>query len=335
MALKAKLYNLWMKGRIPVFEDVLRARERVSGRVRRTPVLTCSQLDSLSGASLFLKAEQLQRTGSFKFRGAANALFALSEDRAGRGVVTHSSGNFGQALAAAAKERGVRAYVVMPEDSAAVKMDAVRGYGAEVVSCAPTLEAREQAAEAVLQRTRGVFLHPYDDPDVIAGHGTAAFELLEQAEDLDCLIAPLGGGGLLSGLCLGAQGLWPGFDVFGAEPELADDACRSLKAGKMLAPREPRTIADGLRTGLCERTFAILRERVRGVLLCSEGEILKAMRLLWERAKTVVEPSGAAALAAVLREPGRFRGKRVGVLLSGGNVDLTPEKLSLFFNTIE
>lgn len=304
--------------------DVRAAAERIAGRAHRTPVATCGTIDRLAGRALVFKCEQLQKVGAFKFRGACNAVSRLPEGIAARGVVTHSSGNHAQALALAARMRGIAAHIVMPSNAPAVKKAAVIGYGARVVECEPTLEARERTAAAVLAETGATFVHPYDHPDVIAGQGTAALELMEQAPELDAIVAPVGGGGLVSGICVAAHGLAPRIRVFAAEPAGADDAARSLAAGRIVPQTSPRTIADGLLTSLGELTFPILRDHVEQVILVTDEEIVSAMRLLWERAKMVVEPSGAVPLAAVLSDA--FRAlpgmPRVGVVLSGGNVDL-------------
>jgi threonine dehydratase len=298
------------------------ARQRIAPFIHRTPVFTCRTLDQLAGARLFLKAESFQKTGSFKYRGATNAVRLLGEEEARRGVATHSSGNHAAALALAARERGIAAHIVMPSNSSPAKKAAVEGYGGRITSCEPTLKAREDALEEVLARTGAAPVHPYDDARVIAGQGTAALELLEDLPDLDVLVAPVGGGGLLSGTAIAAHGLRPSIRVIGAEPELADDAHRSLIEGRRLPPRPPHTIADGLRTALGELPFAILREEVEAIALVSEEEILAAVRLLGERAKLVIEPSGAVPLAAALARRIDLKGLRVGLILSGGNVSL-------------
>ena len=308
--------------RAPTLDDVLAARERIAGLAHRTPVLTCSTLDRLAGSRLYFKAESFQKAGAFKFRGAANAVFSLTEDEARRGVATHSSGNHAQALALAARARGISARIVMPSNAPGAKRAAVLDYGGLVTECAPTLAAREEALSEVVRRTGAVPVHPYDDGRVMAGAGTAVLELLEEVPDLDAVVAPAGGGGLLSGTAIAGRGRRPGLLVFGAEPELADDARRSLAEGKRLPPRPPVTVADGLRTALGELTFEVLRREVEEVALAGEAEILEAMRLLWERAKLMVEPSGAVPLAVLLAHRLPLAGKRVGVILSGGNVDL-------------
>ena len=287
-------------------------------------------LDELAGALLYFKCENLQLSGSFKIRGAANAVFSLSEAEAARGVVTHSSGNHGAALALAAQLRGIRAWVVMPRNAPKVKVRAVEAYGAEITFCEPTLAAREAAAVELLRATGGSLIHPYDDDRIIAGQATAAKELLEEVPDLDAVLAPVSGGGLLSGTCLGAHGLNPEIRVYGCEPELADDAYRSLKTGTLQTMESSDTIADGLRASLAMRTFAILRKQVAGILLVGEKEIVETMQLVGQRMKLVIEPSSAVALAPLLRAggvPGLNQGMRtgkpaarIGIIISGGNV---------------
>lgn len=300
------------------------AAERIGQQVHRTPVARCETLDQLAGRALFLKCEHLQKVGAFKFRGASNAVLKLPAAGATRGVVTHSSGNHAQALALAARMRAIPAHIVMPSTAPAVKKAAVLGYGARVIECAPTLAAREETAAAVVGETGAAFVHPYDNADVIAGQGTTALELLEQASPLDALVVPVGGGGLLSGMSIATRALSPQTRIFAAEPLGADDAARSFAAGALLPQLEPRTIADGLLTSLGELTWPILRDHVERVITVREDEIVAAMRLAWERAKLLVEPSGAVALAAVLSDEFRSLSgvSRVGVVLTGGNVDL-------------
>lgn len=300
------------------------AAHRIADLAHRTPVFTCAALDRRAGRALFFKGEHLQKSGSFKFRGACNAVFSLLDDIAERGVVTHSSGNHAQALALAARLRGIPAHVVMPDNASPVKRRAVEEYGGRVIECAPTLAARETTAAAVLADTGGTLIPPYDHADVIAGQGTAALELLEQVPHLDALVAPVGGGGLISGLCAAAKALRPEIRVFAAEPAGADDAARSKAAGVLIPQQGPKTIADGLLTSLGERTWPFVRDHVEGVITVSEDEIVTAMRLAWERAKLLIEPSSAVAVAAVLSEPFRTLAglERVGVVLSGGNVNL-------------
>ncbi len=300
------------------------AAARIAGRARRTPVATCATLDQLAGRSLFFKCEQYQKSGSFKFRGACNAVMKLSDADAARGVATHSSGNFAQAVALAARARGIAAHLVMPKSAPAVKRRAVEGYGARVVPCATALAARESMLAQVLAETGASALHPYDHADVIAGQGTAALELLEEVPDLDAVIAPVGGGGLLAGIAVVATALRPGIRIFGAEPQGADDAARSKQAGHVIPMTAPDTIADGLLTSLGTLTWPVLRDQVEAIVTVGEAEIVAAMRLAWERGKLLIEPSAAVALAAVLHLSFRaLHGvERVGVVLSGGNVDL-------------
>jgi threonine dehydratase len=306
----------------PTREHIERASERIRGLAHRTPVLTCSGLDALAGARLFFKCENFQKVGAFKFRGAANAVLSLSEAEAKRGVATHSSGNHAQALALAARIRGVPAHIVMPQNSPRIKVEAVRGYGGLIVFCPPTQEDRERTLREVVARTGAVFIHPYDDPRVIAGQATCAREMLEDVSDLKLLLAPVGGGGLASGTALAARFWSPSTRVVAVEPKGADDACRSLAAGRILPSLAPRTIADGLRTSLGELTFSILRTLLSTVVTVSEEGIVRAMRLIWERMKVLVEPSAAVPLAALLEGELPVKAERVGIILSGGNLDL-------------
>ncbi len=300
------------------------AAARIEGRAKRTPIATCSTLDERAGRSLFFKCEHYQKGGSFKFRGACNAVMKLSDAEAARGVATHSSGNFAQAVALAARARGIAAHVVMPENAPVVKRRAVEEYGARVIPCSPELAAREATLARVLAETGATPLHPYNHADVIAGQGTIALELLEQVPDLDAIIAPVGGGGMLAGISIAATALRPGIRIFGAEPQGADDAARSKQAGTLIPLTNPDTIADGLVTSLGDLTWPVLRDRVEAIVTVSEAELIAAMRLAWERGKLMIEPSAAVAVAAVLTESFRaLRGiERVGVVLSGGNVDL-------------
>lgn len=306
----------------PTLDDVRAAAARIRPWAHRTPVLSCRALDERAGGSLFFKCENFQKGGAFKFRGAANAVFTLSASEAQHGVVTHSSGNHAQALALAAQLRGISAHIVMPQNAPHVKVEAVRGYGAQITFCEPTLAARVRTAQDVLAQTHGTLVHPYDDPRIIAGQGTAALELIEEVPDLDLLLAPLGGGGLLSGGAIAAKGAHPTIQVIGCEPANADDGYRSLRAGRIMLPERTDTIADGLRTGLGEWTFPILWEMVDDVVLVTEEEILDALRLVFERMKIVVEPSAVVPLAAVLSGKVSIAGRRTGIILSGGNVDL-------------
>jgi threonine dehydratase len=312
---------------VPVdFEDVRAAASRIEGIVAHTPVLTSLALDSLAGRRLFFKCENLQHVGAFKFRGASNAIALLGEE-AERGICTHSSGNHAQAVALAAKQRGVSAYIVMPENAPRVKIEGVRSHGAEITFCEPTLEARERTAAAVMERTGATFVHPFDNPRVVAGQGTAALELINEIGPLDAIIAPIGGGGLMSGTCVTTRALLPEARIFGAEPAGADDAARSLAAGHLIPNKGTNTICDGLLTSLCELTFGILKENLESIITVSDEDVVTAMKLLQEHLDIVVEPSGATVLAAVLTE--EFRALKdidsVGLVISGGNLD--PEML--------
>ncbi|MDX2166339.1 MAG: pyridoxal-phosphate dependent enzyme [Deltaproteobacteria bacterium] len=298
------------------------AAERLRGVVHRTPVATCATLDRLAGRALFFKCEHLQKAGAFKFRGASNAVLSLADDVAARGVVTHSSGNHAAALALAAQQRGIAAHVVMPRSVSAPKRRAVEEYGGRVVSCEPTMAARQAAAAALQAETGATLIPPFDHPDVIAGQGTAALELLADVPDLDAIVAPIGGGGLISGTAIAAAAHDRRIAVVAAEPAGADDAARSKAAGEWIDQTDPHTIADGLLTSLGTLTWPIVRDQVAAVVTVSEAEIVAAMRLLWERAKLLVEPSAAVALAAVLSPAFPATQRRVGIILSGGNVDL-------------
>ena len=310
---------------VPRIEDIRRAAERIRPHVHRTPVLTSKAVNEISGADVFFKCENLQKAGAFKVRGATNAVFSLSDEEARRGVATHSSGNHAAALALAGGWRDIPVTVVMPENAPAIKKRAVAGYGASIIYCEPTFQAREEMLAQVAERTGAVIVHPFDDPRVIAGQGTAALELFEQAGDLDTVIAPVGGGGLLSGTALAARSLLPDARVFGAEPRNVNDAWQSLKTGRIMPVTGKTSIADGLLGRLGGLTFPIIREHVAGIITVGEASIVDAMRLVWERLKLVVEPSAAVAVAALLAQPDEFEGRRVGIILSGGNVD--PDKL--------
>lgn len=311
---------------------IVDAHERIRQRIHRTPVLTSQSLNELAGAQLFFKCENFQKTGSFKIRGATNAIFSLTDEEARRGVVTHSSGNHAAAVACAARWRGIAAFIVMPKNAPGVKCRAVESYGGKITFCEPNVSARAQTAARIQAETGAVMVHPYDDNRIIAGQATAAKELLEQAPELDAVLAPVSGGGLLSGTCLGAKGTQPQVRVYGCEPERADDAYRSLQSGTLQLLESSDTIADGLRASLAPRTFAILQNHVDGILRVSEQEIIATMKLIWERMKIVIEPSSAVALAPLLRSGGlqeigltrRAGGERsrVGLILSGGNVEL-------------
>lgn len=302
--------------------EIRHAAERIRPYAHRTPVLTCASLDRQVGAQVFLKCENLQKVGAFKFRGASNAVLSLPESAVERGVVTHSSGNHAQALALASRLRGIPAYIVMPHNSPTVKKQAVAGYGGKITFCEPTLEARESTQARVMAETGATPIHPYNNYQVIAGQGTAALELLQEVPELDVILAPVGGGGLLSGTAIAATELSPHIRVIGAEPEQADDAFRSLAAGKIVPSVNPQTIADGLRTSLGDLTFPIIKKRVEQIVTVSEAGISAAMRFVWERAKIIIEPSAAVPVGVLWERKLDLSGLRIGVILSGGNVDL-------------
>jgi threonine dehydratase len=307
---------------LPTFEDIQQAAVRIKPYAHRTPVMTCTSLDELADAQLFFKCENLQKVGAFKFRGACNTAFSLSDAEAQRGVATHSSGNHGAAVALAARLRGIPAHIVMPSNAPSVKRDAVAGYGGTIIWCEPTQEARESTLANVVAETGATFIPPYNDARVIAGQGTAALEFLEDVPDLDVIIAPVGGGGLISGTALTITALSPSTRVMAAEPKGADDAYRSLQAGEIIPSVNPQTIADGLRTSLGDLTFAIIRQHVEQIVTVSEEAITRAMHLVWQRMKIIIEPSAAVPVAAVLDQQIDAAGKRIGIILSGGNVDL-------------
>ena len=307
----------------PRFEDIVAASEAIAGFVHRTPVLTSHQIDNISGAHLLFKCENFQKVGAFKFRGATNAVINLTDEQRLNGVVTHSSGNHAAALAHAAVTRGVKAYIVMPSTALEVKKKAVAGYGAEITFCEPTLASREAAAAEVIRRTGATLIHPFDNFNIIAGQGTAALEILTDYPSADAIIAPVGGGGLLSGTAIAARHLMPSIKIYGAEPALADDAARSFHTGTLQPALPPKTIADGLLTSLCERTFTIIRQNADDIFTVTEDQIIDAMRLVWERMKIIIEPSSAVPLAAVLANKSIFTGKTVAIIISGGNADLS------------
>lgn len=307
----------------PTLDDIRQAAARIRPHAHWTPVVRCHSLDEMTGASLFFKCENLQKVGAFKFRGASNAVLSLSEAEATRGVATHSSGNHAQALALAARMRGIHATIVMPSNAPEVKKAAVAGYGGKIVLCEPTLAAREETLAGVVAKSGATVIHPYNNYDVIAGQGTAALELLEEQGDLDAILVPVGGGGLLSGTLIAAKGISPKIKVVATEPEGADDAYRSWKAGKIIPMLSPKTVADGLLTSLGDKTFPVIQRLVDDIVTVSDDAILKAMKLIWERAKLVVEPSGAVPLGALLEGKAAVEGKKVGIILSGGNVDLS------------
>ena len=309
---------------LPTYADVEAAAARIAGFAEVTPVRRSRSLDALAGAELHFKCENLQHVGAFKFRGACNAVFALTDAEAARGVVTHSSGNHGAALALAARRRGIAAHVVVPSGAVPAKVAAIRAFGATVHECAPTLAAREARVVDVLAETGGRLVHPYTDPLVIAGQGTAALELIREVRGLDVLVTPVGGGGLACGTALAASGQARAIPVVGAEPEGAPDAHDSLARGERVTAMTPDTICDGLRALVGPINFELMRAHGVDVRLVGDDEVRAAMRLAWERLKLVIEPSAATVLAAVLRYPGRFAGRRVGLVLSGGNVEFPP-----------
>ena len=307
---------------VPTFEDMLDAHERIAPHIHRTPVLTSSFMNELTGAELFFKCENFQKTGAFKVRGASNAVFGLSDEDAKSGVCTHSSGNHALSLSYAAGRRGIPCNVVMPRTAPQAKKDAVRGYGGTITECEPSTSSREAVFADVQAKTGGNFVHPYNDPRVIAGQGTCSKELIEQTDGLDMVIAPIGGGGMISGTCLTLSTLAPEVQIIAAEPEQADDAYRSFKAGHIIADDAPETVADGLKVPLKELTWHFVSNHVTDILTASEDEIIAAMKLTWKRMKIVMEASCAVPLATIIKNKDRFAGKRVGVIITGGNVDL-------------
>ncbi|MGR3757030.1 MAG: beta-hydroxyaspartate dehydratase BhcB [Tranquillimonas sp.] len=311
---------------VPTYDDMLEAHERIRPYIHRTPVLTSSFLNGLAGCEMFFKCENFQKAGAFKVRGASNAVFGLDEAQAARGVATHSSGNHALSLSYAAGRRGIPCHVVMPRTAPQAKKDAVRGYGGQITECEPSTSSREAVFAEVQERTGADFVHPYNDPRVIAGQGTCSRELMEQMEDmggaLDCVVAPIGGGGMVSGTCLTLSTQAPDVKIYAAEPEQADDAARSFRAGHIIADDAPETVADGLKVPLKDLTWHFVSRHVTDVLTASEQEIVDAMQLIWKRMKIVMEPSSAVPLATILKNPEVFAGKRVGVIITGGNVDL-------------
>jgi threonine dehydratase len=303
-------------------DDIRTAAQRIQPYIHRTPVLTSESLNARVEAHVFLKCENMQKVGAFKFRGACNAVFSLTDEEAARGVCTHSSGNHAQALALAARMRGIPAYIVMPNNAPSVKKHAVAGYGGSITFCAPTLEAREATLRSIYERTGANVVHPYNDERVIAGQGTAALELLEDVPGLDVIIAPVGGGGLLSGTSIAATETKQGIRVIAGEPEMADDAYRSMQSGTIVPSASPKTIADGLLTSLGSLTFPVVQQRVEQIVTVSEQGIIDAMRFVWERLKIIIEPSAAVAVGVLWEKKIDLTGLNVGVILSGGNVDL-------------
>lgn len=306
---------------VPTQADIVSAHERIKPYIHRTPVLTSASVDEVAGSSIFFKCENFQKIGAFKARGAMNAALSLSSQERAKGIATHSSGNHAQALARAAKILDTPSYIVMPRTAPDVKKKGVRAFGGQIFECEPTLQARESTLADVISKTGATEIHPFNNYDVMAGQATAAKELFEEVKDLDYLIAPVGGGGLLSGTALAAKYFSPKTVVLAAEPEGADDAYRSMQSGK-IEPSQSNSIADGLLTSLGDKTFPLIRDNVKEILTVPDSEIVNAMRLVWERMKIIIEPSCAVPLAAVLRHPKKFEKKRVGIILSGGNVDL-------------
>ena len=306
-------------------DDIRAAAGRIKGVGHRTPILTSQTLDEMAGRKLFFKCENFQKVGAFKLRGGWNAVSMLSDEEAAKGVCTHSSGNHAQAVAFSAMKRGIASYIVMPNNVPDVKLDAVKGYGANIILCEPTLEARETTLDEITKKTGAQVVHPFNNPNVIAGQGTAALEMIEDLGTLDAMIAPIGGGGLMSGTCIATRSLLPETKLFGAEPAGADDAYRSLKEGKIIPQTDPDTICDGLLTSLGEYTWNILKDHLEAIYTVTDDEVINAMRLIWERMKIIIEPSSATAVAVALKS--EFKAleglEKVGIILTGGNVELS------------
>ena len=307
----------------PSLDDIRAAHNRIMPYIHRTPVLSSTLINRMFDAEIFLKCENFQKIGAFKFRGATNAVLQLSDDAKKNGVVTHSSGNHAAAVTLAAASAGVKAYIVMPGNAPVVKKNAVAGYGAEITFCEPTLKAREEATAMIIEQRGATLIHSYDNFNVVCGQGTAGLELLEEKPDLDVIIVPVGGGGLMSGISTAAKGLSGNVKVIGAEPLNASDAYQSFISGTLVPSVNPKTIADGLLTSLSEMTFGIIQKNVDHIYTVSEESIIRAMQLIWERMKIIVEPSSATTLAVILENPDIFRGKSAGLIITGGNVDLT------------
>ncbi|TFG25769.1 MAG: pyridoxal-phosphate dependent enzyme [Promethearchaeota archaeon] len=313
-----------------LLDKIEEAYNNIKDAVNKTPVMTSRTLNKITSSEVFLKCENFQRMGAFKFRGAYNTLSKLSKKEREKGVITHSSGNHAQAVALASKILGIQATIVMPKGAPKVKINATRDYGAKIVFCENNLQSRTDTTEKLISEYGFKLIHPYDNENIIYGQGTAAFELIKQVENLDMVIAPLGGGGLLSGTAIATKGLMPHSKVYGVEPALADDALRSVKAGYIIASNYPNTIADGLRTSICDRTFSFIKEYVDDILTVSEEEIIEAMRFIWERMKIIVEPSGVVPVAAILSQKIKTQGHRIGLILSVGNIELNE-----FFSYLE
>jgi threonine dehydratase len=307
---------------LPTLSDIQSAHKRIRPFIHRTPVLTSQQLNRIFGCELYFKCENFQKVGAFKFRGSTNAVLSLADDQKKHGVVTHSSGNHAAALALAAGMNGIKAYIVMPENAPSVKKDAVAGYGASITFCKPTLQAREETCRIIMEKEGATLIHPYDNFNVICGQGTASLELLEDVGDINVIIAPIGGGGLMSGTSTCAKEINDRIKVIGAEPLNANDAWKSFKTGILTPSVNPLTIADGLLTSLSELTFSVIRKNVDDIFTAQEESIISSMKLIWERMKIIIEPSSATVLAVIKENPGFFKGKKVGLIISGGNVDL-------------
>ena len=316
------MMDITTTGQDLTIDDVRTAHARIKPHIHKTPVLTSSYLNGLTGAELFFKCENFQKAGAFKVRGASNAVFGLSDEVAAKGVATHSSGNHALSLSYAAGRRGIPCHVVMPRTAPQAKKDAVRGYGGIITECEPSTTSREAVFADVQAKTGAEFVHPYNDARVIAGQGTCSLELIEEIKNLDAVVAPIGGGGMISGTCLTLSNIAPHVKIYAAEPEQADDAARSFRAGHIIADDAPVTVADGLKVPLKENTWHFVSRFVEDVLTASEQEIIDAMKLTWQRMKIVMEPSCAVPLAVILKNPDVFAGKRVGVIITGGNVDL-------------
>jgi threonine dehydratase len=306
---------------LPSFSDIQEAHKRIKPFIHRTPVLSSRQLNRLFDCEIFFKCENFQKVGAFKFRGATNAVQLLTADQKKRGVITHSSGNHAAALSLAAAISGIKAYIVMPETAPVVKKNAVEGYGAKITFCKPTLEAREETCRTIMERNGSTLIHPYDNFNIICGQGTAALELLDEKPDIDIVIAPIGGGGLMSGTSTCVKGINNKIKVIGAEPLNADDAFRSFKSGKLIPSVNPLTIADGLLTSLSQLTFSVIMKNTDDIFTAREESIIDSMLLVWERMKIIIEPSSAIVLAIIKENPGYFREKKIGLIISGGNVD--------------
>ncbi len=306
---------------LPSFSDIQEAHKRIKPFIHRTPVMSSQQLNRIFDCEMFFKCENFQKVGAFKFRGATNAVQLLSTDQKRQGVVTHSSGNHAAALSLAAAINGVKAYIVMPESAPVVKKNAVKGYGAEITFCKPTLQAREETCRIIMERAGATLIHPYDNFNIICGQGTAALELLEDKPDIDIVVAPIGGGGLMSGTSACVKGINDNIKVIGAEPLNANDAFKSFKTGKLIPSVNPLTIADGLLTSLSQLTFSVITKNTDDIFTAKEVTIIESMLLVWERMKIIIEPSSATVVAIIKENPDYFRGKRIGLIISGGNVD--------------